>query len=354
MKKISSYQFIALLLCCKLFNIMTYIPAKTDNGTLVLITLVVTTIIEGVLLIPAIVFYNRHDGKGLLTFASSKSRALGLTLSLLFLLLCLWTIIQTLGDLTFFLQYCFSDTYSAWSVVIVTLAATLYVSQTGLSAVARATSIIVIITLLALAFIFTGFKHHIDFYELNLAVRNPAFEVLKSSPKFIASSKELALFVILLGALKSKPAKTAFLYLGVKLFVSLISALTSIIVLGDFIYLSKLPFFTLSAYSQTTIVEHYEAISMMLWTLCALVKLSVFTISAGHCIHHIFPKAHSVLSYGVILVLAGSVTLPIILDERWESIAAPNTEAIITATLITFVPLCLLLFKRRQNVQEVM
>lgn len=349
MRKISSYQFISILLCCKLFSIMTYIPDKDDNAAVILITIVITTIIQAILVIPAIAFYNKNNGEGILSFANSKSRILSVTISILFLLLCLWAIIESTGDLAFFLQYCFSDTYASWAVIIVIAAATFYVAHTGISTLARMTGIIVVVTLIGLALTLTGFEHHMNFVELNIAVRDPIRDVIKTTPKFFAASQELVAFVILLDALRCKPAKTIYSYLGFKLIITLLSAMTIIIVLGDFVYLAKFPFFTLSSYLQTKIIEHYGALFMIFWTLCALVKLTIFTICAQHCIHQIFPKLNPLVGEGISLFVASAITLPIILKETWEAIAAPRLESILIAFLLAVIPLILLFLKKRKT-----
>ncbi|MDO5125404.1 MAG: GerAB/ArcD/ProY family transporter [Ruminococcus sp.] len=353
MKKISSYQFIAILLCSKLFCIMTYIPDEDDNSAIILISIALTIIIEALLVIPIIAFYNKNNGEGLLSFASSKSRVLGIGVSILFLLFSLWSIIETMGDLTFFLQYCFFDTYASWAVIIVISATAFYVAHTGISNLARISGIILITTIICLGLIFLGFKYHVDIIELNIAVAKPVSAVAKTIPKLLASAKEIVAFVILLDALRSNVGKTIYSYLGTTAVITLISATIVIVVLQNFVYLSKLPFFTLSAYSQTKIIQHYEGFFMVLWTLCALIKLTLFTICVQHCIHQILPNLNSLVGQGATLAVAGAITLPFMIIQKWEAVTAPKLEALFVVVLVFAIPLLMLLFRKRKAVQEV-
>ena len=348
MRKISSLQFITILLCCKLFTIMTYIPDKDENGVILMISAIIATLLQGILMIPIIIFYNRNKGEGIFSFANSKSRALGISISVLFLLISLWALIDSMGNLTFFLEYCFSDTYASWAVILVVSAASLYVAYTGISTLARTTGIIAVVTLISLALVLTGFEHHIDFIELNIAVKSPVSDVIKTIPKFLSASQELAAFIILLEALRNRPSKTVYGYLSIKLVITLISILAVVIVLGDYVTLSKLPFFTLSAFSQTKIIEHYEAFFMLFWTLCAVIRITLFTICAQYCIHQIFPKLNPTIGEGCSLIIASAVTLPILMKEKWEAITFTKIQTLAMIILLAVIPLILLFFKKRK------
>ncbi len=349
MKKISSLQFITILLCCKLFTIMTYIPEKDENGVIIIIAAVLTTILQGILMIPIIAFYNKNSGEGIFSFANSKSRTLGISISILFLLMSLWAIIESMGDLSFFLEYCFSDTYASWAVIIVLVAATFYVAHTGISTLARTTGIIAVVTIISLILVLSGFEHHIDFIELNISVETPVNDVIKSIPKLLSNSQELVAIIILMEKLRNRPAKTVYGYLSIKLVLTIISVLAVVMVLGDYVHLSKLPFFTLSAFSQTKIIEHYEAFFMLFWTLCAVIKITLFTICAQHCIHQIFPKLNRLVGEGCSLIVAAAVTLPILFEENWEAVSFIKLQSLSIVLLLGVIPLLLLFFKKRKS-----
>ncbi|MDE6149535.1 MAG: GerAB/ArcD/ProY family transporter [Ruminococcus sp.] len=349
MRKISSLQFITILLCCKLFTVMTYIPDIDENGVVIIIAAVITTILQGILMIPIIAFYNKNNGESIFSFANSKNRILGITISILFLLTSLWALIDSMGDLSFFLEYCFSDTYASWAIIIIIAAASLYVAHTGISTLARTTGIIAVVTLISLILVLTGFEHHIDFVELNIAVKSPVNDVIKSLPKFISCSQELVAFIILMETLRNRPARTVYGFLSIKLFISVVSILAVVMVLGDYVSLSKLPFYTLSAFSQTKIIEHYEAFFMLFWTLCAIIKITLFTICSQYCIHQIFPKLNTIISEGCSLFIAAAITLPILLKEKWEAINFAKIQSLAMIILLAVIPLILLFFKKRKS-----
>ena len=89
------------------------------------------------------------------------------------------------------------------AVILVVSAASLYVAYTGISTLARTTGIIAVVTLISLALVLTGFEHHIDFIELNIAVKSPVSDVIKTIPSFF-QHRSVA-FIILLEALRNRP-----------------------------------------------------------------------------------------------------------------------------------------------------
>lgn len=349
MDKISSMQFMTILICSKLFCIFSYVPIGRKNGTLFLITIVIGTLLFSLLMIPAIKFYNKNNGEGILSFASSKSRTLSIILSLIFLLTSLVAIIKVMGSISFFLKYGFSDNYTPWAVVIVISLASFYISQLGISTLARTTGIIVITTFIGLFLVLCGFQHEIDFMELNLAVENPASEIIKDIPTLLSNSYELVAFVLLLGNLKSKPGKTIYSYLILRMLIIAITILAIVLVLGDYVYLSKLPFFSLSSFSQTKIFEHFKAFFMFFWSLCAIIKIVIFTICASTCINQIFPKVKSTISRASVLIISAATTIPILMAEKWQSLKLINFQAIIITISFFVIPLIMLMFKKRKT-----
>lgn len=349
MDKISSMQFMTILICSKLFCIMTYMPENRKNGTLFILTIVIGTLLFSLLIIPAIRFYNKNNGEGILSFASSKSRILSIIISLMFLFTSLISIIKVMGNISFFLKYSFSDTYAPWAVVIVVSFASFYISQLGISTLARTTGIIVVTTFIGLFLVLCGFQHKIDFIELNLAVENPVSTIIKDIPTLLANSYELVAFALLLGSLKSKPEKTIYSYLIIRMIIIVITILAVVLVLGDYSYLSKLPFFSLSSFSQTKIFEHYKAFFMLFWSLCAIIKIVLFTICAGTCINQIFPRVKSSISRASALIISAATAIPILMAEKWEGLKLINFQAIIITISFFVIPLIMLMFKKRKT-----
>ncbi|MGN1133575.1 MAG: GerAB/ArcD/ProY family transporter [Oscillospiraceae bacterium] len=339
MDKITSAQFIAILICSKLFTIMTYMPSKEENGVLFSISVILVTMLMMLLVIPTVMFYKKTNGRDIVETVGAD---------IYYLVLSVIAIINIMGDLLFFLQYCFSDTYAYWAVIIVISAAAFYITAHNITTFARATAIILTFIIAVIAIVIFTFTHNMDFYQLNLAVRDPVYNVSKTFPKVISSSYELIAFVILLGNLKSSPAKTVYWYLGIQSAVTILVTLAVYVTLGDYVYISKLPFFSLSSFSSTRIIEHFEAVFMLVWTLAALVKISLFTICANKCLSKIVPNVKDNIRRIILLTFSGVSALLLISFVNWEKYKFENIKSTLIIVGVFIIPLLVLIFKGRK------
>lgn len=350
MNKISPMQLMTLLICSKLFCIMTYIPEKDENGALFIITELIAFALLALLVIPAIAFYNKNKGDGILSIAGTKSRLLSVLLSIFYLIVCLFAVIRTTGDISFFMQYCFSYIYTPWSVIVVISAAAFYIAQHPLPTLARITGIVIVLTIVGLVLVLFGFEHHIDIIELNTAVEDRSALMSKAMQRIFANSYEMIAFVLLLGSLKTNPAKSVYSYLTIKTIMVCVTILVVTVVLGDYVHLSKLPFFSLSVFSKTKIIEHFEAFFMLFWTLCAIIKITLFTKCANLCIGQLFPShKHHTIGNLSILSVSAAVTIPLLTLEKWKKIKLFNVQAFVIIIGMFIIPTICLMFKGRHS-----
>ena len=86
---------------------------------------------------------------------------------------------------------------------------------------------------------------------------------------------------------------------------------------------------------------------MLFWTLCAVIRITLFTICAQYCIHQIFPKLNPTIGEGFLLIIASAVTLPILMKEKWEAITFTKIQTL-AMIVLHVIPLILLFFKKRK------
>ena len=130
--------------------------------------------------------------------------------------------------------------------------------------------------------------------------------LLKSIPKLLSSSQELVAIIILMEKLRNRPAKNCLRIFKHKTCADNNFSLGCCYGFRRLCSSFKASVFTLSAFSQTKIIEHYEAFFMLFWTLCAVIKSHFFTICAQHCIHQIFPKLNRLVGEGCSLYSSSS------------------------------------------------
>ena len=88
---------------------------------------------------------------------------------------------------------------------------------------------------------------------------------------------------------------------------------------------------------------------MLFWSLCAIIKIVLFTICAELCLNEIFPKIKPSINKGAALIVCAAITIPLLMLEKWEDHKLINFQAIILPIGFFVIPLIMLLFKRRDT-----
>lgn len=353
MKNISTSQMIAIMICCLFSRLMTYTPQPNDNAVLLIVSEAITFVMCLLLVIPTIAIYKKSDGQSLINIGFAKNKIIGYIIAIIFLLFCLLNLIFTLGSFTYSLQYSFSQSYATWAVIIVFGLSAVYVASMGAPACARTAAIIAVITIAGIALLMFGFNKNINFRMLNIANDHKVENILQGIKKSVAHSDELIFFLILIPYLKSKPRKTMYSYLIIKLIITTIVFSSTSMVLGRYALTTKLPFFSLSSYSKTIIVERFDAFFLLFWTLSSVLRVSITIICILECSKIFLPKVRKEILSLSFTILCGVAAAYIIMSGKWEVNKFDSQRFIVIVALLLAIPISLMLTKTRYTKSKV-
>ena len=105
-KKISKWQLVFLLLLCRIFTLMTYVPAFSQDGGIAfrLKAAVISVLIQAILVIPLIILSNRFPDRSVTEIIYEKSNVAGCIAAVLYLLffisLCTGQVLHYVGFLS--------------------------------------------------------------------------------------------------------------------------------------------------------------------------------------------------------------------------------------------------------------
>lgn len=341
----------AILICCMFARLMTYIPRSDDNAVILMISAVISGGLQLVLLLPAVMLYKKSGGGAVGQGLSRKGMA-GKAFSAVYLAFCVFALVMTLGNFIYFLQYGFSEYYSTAAVLAVVAAASVYVASMGLSACARTAVITAFITVIGILMVFTGFNRNIDPLALNIACENKAGLLLRGIRNSLSRCEEIIFFVLLLPKLKDKPMRTACVYTASRAFIIASVVAVGEITLGDYAKTSRLPFFSLSLYSKTGIIERYDAFFLMFWALCAIIKAAVAVLCTVECLKSLFPKSRISVWRGVCAVLCALIAYYPLSKGKWEPRFYEKWEYIVMILLTAVLPLAVMLICRSGRAEK--
>lgn len=353
MKKITVPQLIFLLFFTRGFLSITYETSQfRPDGLTVMLAAAVSVGIQTALIIPVIIVAKKYPDRDILQVLFQKSRTAGILLSLVYLGYFAFETVHVMGDFSYFLKNYFFKYYNEAVLIIALALAALHSSTLGFGATARASTIsaaVFIFTLLVIVFAVTG---EFDIYNLqhvypddDNTFRNLLREVYDS----LGRSVEMTALVFLLPHVKSNKAGSSYGYLTVKLVFTELSALVVTAVLGNYARGLSMPFYTLSTYARTSVVERFDSIYMLVWTIAVFLKVVVLFYLGGICLKNVFPKLGQKTANAVAAAATAIPASALAVMNRWNSLFFRSPSGFATIILGSAIPLAVCLLRNRKK-----
>jgi hypothetical protein len=283
----------------------------------------ISTCIQAVILLPAVIFGRTFENDNPCTLAFSEGRLFGGWITLHYLFFFLLSAFMLIGNFAYFADCFFAGYIPRVMAVICCTAAAVYIGQMNISVIGKTAVFgvtgFVLLSVLAVTGSFKGFT----LVNFHLAQENLSSSVLSAVKSEFVRNSNLAALVFLMPDLKDKykSGKTLWLYLVIKIIIIELAAALAVIILGDFAQSTPIPFFSLTAYAHTQIVERYDAGFMFVWVIIGLTELSVYLHCAARCIGFLFPKSEGFHQILWAAAIPAVVALAVLIPHKWESLA---------------------------------
>ena len=274
-KKISRWQLLFLLLLCRIFTLMTYVPAFSQDGgiALRLKAAVISTVIQAVLIIPLLLLAKRFPDRTVTEIIYEKNSIAGFIAAVLYLL--------------FFISFCtgqvihyvdFLGSSFLHGEKILPLAALLivcaYCAYCGTEGLARSSVVMMIPFLLMTVLMALGAKETFDIN--NFYFEKSSSGLAEAVMDDLARNGEITAAAFLMKNLRSGLKCALYSLLAAKLIVtSLIFALITG-VLGDLADTLDYPFLAVGSSTGSELFRQNGALYLILWTISAVISISVF------------------------------------------------------------------------------
>lgn len=354
MKKISYGQMIMILFLCRVFKSMTYNPFTNANAVTIMITVLISTLIQAVMILPIIWLYVKHPGESVCDLAFMKSKTLGYIVSVLYSLYFLTIALRTVRSFTYFMAQMFPSHKNLIFIAISITIVAGYCAFLGVEAIGRGSTIVFAGFVIMLLLMIINTSGRIDFTNLNMISTDSASGLRELIIHEIGLNSELSAIALLLPKVKKSLPNGAYILLGLKLVaIELIVFLCSGI-LGDYVNSVPFPFFAVGAYSKTQFIERFDPIYMVEWTLCAVVSISIFITLAGETRKNVFFRLKSgwlkiiLTLFMVALLLLPSSLTPNSLDSFFDDYLGTPIMLI----MVTIIPLIIALISNKKQIQK--
>ena len=298
-KKISAARAAALMLCFSSARLIAFRPEGDDLLICCAAELTAGLILWAVCALFSALPENKSPIFGKI-FALSGAGYLMLLLT------------YTLSGFAASMQYSFPDFYTLPSVIAALAAAAAYCASMGMTGCTRTAVAAVILTAAVFFLTAVGAVRGFEVSHLSIAAAGRTEVFFRRTVQSLAYSAELPLMILLLRDRIEKPRRAGLIWLCVRTLTDTAVLALTLGVLGRRSG-SGLPVFTLSAYSKTSMIERFDALVLLMWTLCTLLSAAalilgirrcaeVFSARAGRCSG---PLAAAVCAGAAILMTAG-------------------------------------------------
>ena len=347
MKKITPLQIFALMICGRSFSFMTYFPFTNDSSLVLMIGLLISTVIQALLIFPVLIFHKHYLNDNICTLSMSKNRFVGIAVTILYLLFFMGVAFIVIGNFSYFMDYYFSNYIPRIMIVISCTLVAIYLGKMNITVIGKAGAIALTLFAIFTVIIVSSSIQNFHFSNFHLAVESVPKSLIGAIKTEFARNRDLVVFAFLLPDIKGKASRVAWWYFAVKVVVIEVILGFITIILGDFALITKLPFFSLAAYSHTQIVERYDAAFMSIWVIMAIVKLGTYFHCSARCIKLCIPKIPFVTSVIISGAIPTAAALYFLIPHKWESIAYYQGGGGAILLLYVIVPLILLLFVKK-------
>ena len=348
MKKTSPVQLVIMLFVIRAYLSVTYgVSENRINIVLSMVSILVAAAVQLLLIVPPLVFSARYPDKNILQVAFMKSKLLGILLSVSYATFFVQEALRSMGIFSYFLKNQFLD-YLPVPILIAALGvASFYGSRMGIQALARAAAVGVFLFSVIFLIIIFGVTGEYDFYNIQLATPVPdsvAKAFIKDVSDKVGRSSELVALPFLLPCTNSRKTSATLSYTGIKLVVMELMVFYSALILGEYASKLSLPFYTLSTYAKTSIIERYDSIYMLVWTIGTFIKTAIMMYLVSECLKNTGFRFSSQAS-----LLAPTLTAIVLaVLNKWDCALFRSAPTVIVVFLSSVIPL-ILCFQKRQD-----
>ena len=349
MKKISYSQVIILLFIIRILKTMTFNPFINTSSVILMLAVLASTLFQGLLFVPVAYIYKCCPGKDVNELAYGVSKAFGICVSLIYKLYFLLAILRAVKHFTYFMVQMFPGVGGRIVISVALLAVAGYGAYLGLESIARTSVFVGGILFVMFALIITTTKGELDFLNVNMISESPFKSFLSCFIQEIGMNSEIIAFAVLLPYIKSGIKKAFAGLLVLKLVVIELIIFLYTALFGDYMKEIILPFFSAGAFSKTQFVERFDPVYMVVWTLCAVVGVSLSIFFAVRCGKNVFIKIKEKYLYFIITVLCMAVFVIFRVEistidrafDRW-------INSLLTVVLTGILPLVTFLIYRKK------
>ncbi len=350
MNKISGGQLLVLLLCCRIFRLMTFNPFENTSGTVVILSVIISAIVEVIIVIPLIVFSTKCQGKSVGEVAFERSKVFGVIISLIYTIFFVMASARVARYFTLFIGEAFPNIKGKGFISALFILLALYGAMLGIEALGRSSVFVFVLFVGMFVLMIATSNEDVDFLNFSMIELYEPNSIFKATVREIGMNSELSMLAVLIPHLKGNFKKTTYSYICIKVIVVEVILFFCTAILGSYLKITKLPLFAVGAYSKTNIIERFDAIYLVVWTLCGAISLGVTLFIVDSCTRNVLKKSKGRTIISATALLAFLLTfLFSVKKSSLDRIFDEFINAVIVVILACVLPLIVVLLSKSKK-----
>lgn len=349
--QISTAQAVILLVLSRMFRAVTYSTMfvnLTEASAIVYADII--SIFATLIIILPLFFLLRKGNNDILMESYSLNQVVGRFVTIYYFFLIMLVLVNTTSRFQSFISNAVFPDINSIIVIITFLLVCLYGAKMGFEAISRASTIIFVIFIVSLCFIFGFSFDKMHLVNLKPIINKPTKTILRLVINNISHNIEFVLLVLFLPKVKGSFAKVTLWYILISgIFITLIGSIT-VLILGDFTLNQIFPFFSIASIMEGGTIQRTDSIHMSLWVLISYVRVTLCLIMASELLQKFVPKNKRGKEVYFITFLTAIISYFISFDYdriKWIPKIVNTFLPIFIGTFV--IPIILLIFRRKNK-----
>ena len=243
MNSLSVIQLFTIMICGTCYSFITHFPFSHSNIQAAMITVIISSVIQFVLTLPAVYLKGRFQNHNVCTLLCKKNKPAGKIILALYTLIFMSAIFSLAGNFAFYLEMYFASYIPAVMIVISCIFAAIYLGAMKTSVLGKVSTCAIVLFVIFTVAVIAGSSDKLSFINFNTADRNFSGVIFDGIKYDFAITWDLILFIFLIPDLqggRKNALKTSALYFAAKIIILEILLALITIILGDYGQTSEL------------------------------------------------------------------------------------------------------------------
>ncbi|MGN1415604.1 MAG: GerAB/ArcD/ProY family transporter [Oscillospiraceae bacterium] len=287
--KVGFVQLAVIVMICRIFTLMTHIPLIRDGFSFSeqLLALAISSAATALLIIPFVMFYGRYDC-GIVDRAYAGSRLWGTIAAAVYIVYLILACVTDVSEFSAFIGTRFDFGADERIIALILTIVCMYCAYCGAEGICRSGGAVMMIFLIMTAFMVGGSCEKISAEHIRCEVS--AGNVMSAVYDDIAGSTELIVLCLMGKFTRDRYRCGAYLSLAGRLVIAAGITFSVILVLGDYAYICGYPFLDAGSAAGIRFLQRTDAVYMIVWSLAAVLTVSLKIFLAADILRTIFPK----------------------------------------------------------------